>query len=55
MDSNLPLVRVGTEDERVAESLASYRFSIQLMTVFAAIAAILAAIGIYGVLAYSRT
>lgn len=52
MDPNLPFARVGTEEQRVAESISGTRFAIQLMTVFAAIAAILAAIGIYGVLAY---
>jgi putative ABC transport system permease protein len=52
LDSNLPVSRAGTLDSRLADSLARERFSIQLMAVFAAIAALLAAIGIYGVLAY---
>ncbi|HEX4229887.1 MAG TPA: ABC transporter permease [Bryobacteraceae bacterium] len=52
LDSNLPLTSVMTMDEVLADSLARQRFSIQLMAVFAAIAALLAAIGIYGVLAY---
>jgi len=52
LDRNLPLARVATEQQRLAESLTGTRFAIQLMTVFAAIAAILAAIGIYGVIAY---
>ena len=41
-----------TMDQVLADSLARQRFSIQLMAVFAAIASLLAAIGIYGVLAY---
>jgi ABC-type antimicrobial peptide transport system permease subunit len=52
LDSNLPLSSPMTMDEILADSLARQRFSIQLMAVFAAIAALLAAIGIYGVLAY---
>ena len=52
LDSNLPVARAGTLENRLADSLARERFSIQLMTVFASIAALLAAIGIYGVLAY---
>ena len=51
MNSNLPLSPM-TMDEILADSLARQRFSIQLMTVFAAIAALLTAVGIYGVLAY---
>jgi putative ABC transport system permease protein len=52
LDPNLPLSRVDTMEHALALSLAQERFSIQLMTVFAAIAAGLAALGIYGVLAY---
>ena len=52
LDANLPLSSPMTMDEVLADSLARQRFSIQLMTVFAAIAALLAASGIYGVLAY---
>ena len=52
LDSNLPLSSPMTMDQVLAESLARQHFSIQLMVVFAAIAALLAAIGIYGVLAY---
>ena len=52
LDSNLPVSRAGTLERRMADSLARQRFSIQLMAVFAALAALLAATGIYGVLAY---
>ena len=52
LNSNLPLSSPMTMDEIVADSLARQRFSIQLMTTFAAIAALLAAVGIYGVLSY---
>ncbi len=51
LNSNLPLSPM-TLDQILADSLARQRFSIQLMAVFAAIAALLAAVGIYGVLAY---
>jgi putative ABC transport system permease protein len=51
LDSNLPLSPM-TMDGILADSLARQRFSIQLLVIFAAIAALLAAIGIYGVLAY---
>jgi putative ABC transport system permease protein len=51
LNANLPLSPM-TIQEILADSLARQRFSMQLMTVFAAIAALLAAIGIYGVLAY---
>lgn len=51
LDSGLPL-RAETMEEILADSLARQRFSIQLMSTFAALAALLAAIGIYGVCAY---
>ncbi len=51
LDPNLP-VNFKAMDAIVADSLARQRFSIQLMAVFSALAALLAAIGIYGVLAY---
>jgi len=51
LDSTLP-VDLLTMDQILADSLARQRLSIQLMTVFAALAGLLAAIGIYGVLAY---
>ncbi len=52
LNSSLPLSSPMTMDEILAESLARQRFSIQLMVAFAAIAGLLAGIGIYGVLAY---
>src|SRR5262249_29374673 len=52
LDPNLPIARSGPQEQRMADSLARQRFSIQLMSFFAAIAAALAAIGINGVLAY---
>jgi predicted permease len=51
LDSDLP-VDLLTMDQILADSLARQRFSIQWMTIFAALAALLAGIGIYGVLAY---
>ncbi len=52
LDPDLPVSRTATLDSRVADSLAHQRFSIELMAGFAAVAALLAAIGIYGVLSY---
>jgi putative ABC transport system permease protein len=52
VDPALPLYNLGTMQGRLLDSLAQSRFSTMLLTVFGAIALILAAIGVYGVISY---
>jgi predicted permease len=53
IDPELPVQNVRSMDELVAESLAQDRFGTYLFVVLGALACVLAAVGIYSVLAYS--
>jgi putative ABC transport system permease protein len=53
LDKDLPLTRVRTMDEFISLSVAPPKFRTALVTIFAATGLLLAAIGIYGVMAYA--
>src|SRR5437868_12474306 len=52
VDPNLPVFNIRTMIEVIDGSLASRRFSAELVGVFAVVALLLASVGVYGLLAY---
>jgi predicted permease len=53
VDPNLPIGKIRSLDEVLSISLAFQRFLMTLMSLFAGLAMLLAAIGLYGVISYS--
>lgn len=53
IDRDQPIADIRTMDQLLASSIARSRFSMLLLTIFAAVALLLAGVGIYGVMSYT--
>lgn len=53
LDQNLPIFQVRTMEELVSNSMSQRRFLLWLFVIFAGLALVLAAVGLYGVMSYA--